>query len=154
MLKYTWWYSKCRISLRGVRWDGTSRGQSQGARNWQWPHGWRGRGRHCGHCWSARGAEHSSNAGNLFCITLAILCFMLPLIRFFLKISIPKVENELVDLIDELLERDAGTVNSTIIGNPHVFMSDVEKDKIAWKLAWNSSRKIKHILCELLISIP
>lgn len=27
-----------------------------------------------------------------------------------------KVENELVDLIDELLERDAGTVNSTIIG--------------------------------------
>lgn len=29
-----------------------------------------------------------------------------------------KVENELVDLIDELLERDAGTVNSTIIGKP------------------------------------
>lgn len=27
-----------------------------------------------------------------------------------------QVENELVDLIDELLERDAGTVNSTIIG--------------------------------------
>lgn len=26
------------------------------------------------------------------------------------------MENELVDLIDELLERDAGTVNSTIIG--------------------------------------
>jgi len=26
------------------------------------------------------------------------------------------VENELVDLIDELLERDDGTVNSTIIG--------------------------------------
>lgn len=35
-----------------------------------------------------------------------------------------KVENELVDLIDELLERDAGTVNSTIIGRPRdLFMT-------------------------------
>ena len=33
-----------------------------------------------------------------------------------------KVENELVDLIDELLERDAGAVNSTIIGElPHPY---------------------------------
>lgn len=35
---------------------------------------------------------------------------------FSFKFSTLKVENELVDLIDELLERDAGTVNSTIIG--------------------------------------
>lgn len=43
---------------------------------------------------------------------------VLQFIFFFLKFSILKVENELVDLIDELLERDAGTVNSTIIGKP------------------------------------
>lgn len=43
---------------------------------------------------------------------------VLQFIFFSLKFSTLKVENELVDLIDELLERDAGTVNSTIIGKP------------------------------------
>lgn len=55
---------KVNISLRGVWRDGTSRGQSQGTGNRQWPHGWRGWGRHCGHCWSARGAKHSGHAGD------------------------------------------------------------------------------------------
>lgn len=78
ILKCTCWYSKWIISLRGVWWDRTSRGQSPGARNWQWPHGWRGGGRHCGHCWPARGAKHSGDAGNLCCIShywFVFFCF-------------------------------------------------------------------------------
>lgn len=51
-------------------------------------------------------------------------------IFFSLKFSTLKVENELVDLIDELLERDAGTVNSTIIGKPlDLSMRAMEKKK-------------------------
>lgn len=37
------------------------------------------------------------------------------------------MENELVDLIDELLERDAGTVNSTIIGKLFKYQIHVHK---------------------------
>lgn len=44
---------------------------------------------------------------------------------FSLNVSTLKVENELVDLIDELLERDAGTVNSTIIGEKIKFSSGI-----------------------------
>lgn len=36
------------------------------------------------------------------------------------------MENELVDLIDELLERDAGTVNSTIIGKLFRYSPSIE----------------------------
>lgn len=56
---------------------------------------------------------------------------VLQFIFFFLKFSILKVENELVDLIDELLERDAGTVNSTIIGKPlDLSMRAMKKKKV------------------------
>lgn len=41
----------------------------------------------------------------------------IPLLHLQINLCL-QVENELVDLIDELLERDAGTVNSTIIGKP------------------------------------
>lgn len=56
---------------------------------------------------------------------------VLQFIFFSLKFSTLKVENELVDLIDELLERDAGTVNSTIIGKPlDLSMRAMEKKKV------------------------
>lgn len=56
---------------------------------------------------------------------------VLQFIFFSLKFSTLKVENELVDLIDELLERDAGTVNSTIIGKPlDLSMRAMKKKKV------------------------
>lgn len=57
-------------------------------------------------------SEHS----NKVLLYLAVPCSVSEMYIFFLFFSTLKVENELVDLIDELLERDAGTVNSTIIG--------------------------------------
>lgn len=54
----------CNIYLRGVWWDRASGGQPQGAGNRQWSHGWRDRGRHSGHCWPARGSQHTSYAGD------------------------------------------------------------------------------------------
>lgn len=60
--------------------------------------------------------------GYFFCQSTEITFYNIELfstvVMQLIYFSTLKVENELVDLIDELLERDAGTVNSTIIGKP------------------------------------